>query len=225
MTLVRSRQIRLLLIVVCAQIIMFVHSALQYRSAHIANHPLSNGGGLHRVLSQEWVALAWALLVVAGLLAVRRSHPNARLLLGVAAGWTLLHGVEHFYLLYQYARVNASLDNYRLPRSSATTLLPGILGHDGWLASAAPQLRAFFGPVVAAPRLGIHLGWAVGDVVLPCIALPFVARQATPTEAATKAPSEAAIAMKLAVDQSALTAETGRRATSDQPLVEEQTPE
>jgi hypothetical protein len=165
-------------LVLAAQIAVCAHTVLRFRTTHVTNRPFAEASGLWSALNAEWVSLMWAWLVLAAVLAlfrlaqVNNRHRSlvraslVRALLVVAATWTLLHSLEHLYLLVQYGRVNTALDTYGLPRSSAAELLPGVLGRDGWIAISAPRLRSWFGPLLSASRLSIELGWVLVETVL-----------------------------------------------------------
>jgi hypothetical protein len=165
----------LLLLATSASLIQFAQQSAQYSQIIRLRLPLPKAIGVISFLNAEWVPLLWLLLVFAALVATYRSGCRNVFVL-LASGWTLFHALEHLYLLIQFARVSTAVDNYGIKSSRFIEALPGILGHDGWLARHAGSLRPTLGPLLAAPRVAIHFWWAVGDVVLPLLALIGVSR-------------------------------------------------
>ena len=170
--LVRSQV--LLLVAVFAQTVQLSQQLVQFAQVRRDNMPLPRVTGITSLLNAEWLAMVWLMLMAAALIGAWRFGVRSRLLIAAAA-WTSLHGLEHFYLLVQFARVTTALDNFGLARSRSISMLPGVLGRDGWLALHAATLRPWLGPLLAAPRVSVHLAWAIGDLALPLAAVATVA--------------------------------------------------
>jgi hypothetical protein len=131
----------------------------QWVQYHILGWPLKASSGLISPLNAEIVHFIWnwaVALTVASLLWAGLCNRWMWLLLA----WALAHSAEHTYLFINYIQ------------SGGVQGLPGILGAGGWLArnQAADPALAFIcqlaPSLTAAPRLDIHFGWNVGEVIL-----------------------------------------------------------
>ncbi len=159
----------LLLVAVGAQIVQLGHHLVAWGQTSRLDMALPHVTGVGSLFLHEWVGLFWLALVSAALLIARRSG-CVGWMMTAACAWTVLHTLEHLYLLVQFARLTTAVDNFGLTRPNALNGSPGILGRDGWLAIHASSMRWWAGPLLAAPRVTVHLGWAVGDVALPIVA-------------------------------------------------------
>ena len=165
----------------------FEHIA-QFVEFHVLNWPPRQSTGLLSGLNVEVVHFLWnwfVFLTMAWLLrAGLRSGPG-NLFGWLFLGWSLLHTLEHTYLMIQY------LATVRVLWSTGGSLsfaegLPGILGRGGWLATHA-ELGNFAGfictrlPVIAQiPRLDVHFFWNTTELFFM---LPFAVGAARNTSA------------------------------------------
>jgi hypothetical protein len=134
---------------------------------HVLRWPLLVSRGLIAAADVEWVHFVWNvgfLLLCAYLVARGMRGPWAWLLLA----WAAAHTFEHSYILWRYLRTAqelAALGVGDVPPHE----LPGILGRDGWLASADATQGAFLSRLpglTTAARLDVHFWWNVGQLAL-----------------------------------------------------------
>ena len=121
-----ARHEGLVAVAVGAQTVFLAHHLVQFAQMRRFNLPLPFVVGVSSRLNAEWLSVVWLWLACAALVAAYRGGNRSRLLF-VAAAWTLLHSLEHLYLLIQFARVTAALDNFGLARPRAIEMLPGVV--------------------------------------------------------------------------------------------------
>jgi hypothetical protein len=145
---------------------MLEHSA-QWVQFHILRWPAYRSIGLMPAANAEWVHFVWSwvvLLMCVLLFARGMRGPWGWLLLI----WTAAHSAEHAYLLVRYLQIAEELR--ALGTSSALLhTLPGILGRDGWLATAEATQGTWLcrlPGLTTATRLDVHFWWNVGTTLL-----------------------------------------------------------
>jgi hypothetical protein len=144
-------------------------------------------------LNVEWVHFGWNWIAWAGVVAAWRLGTRGRWM-PVLFVWITAHSLEHTYMLVHYLRVLSKLDALGLRHFTASEVLPGILGRDGWLSLHWGASRSWLGPLTASPRVAIHFWWNVGEMTLLTLAVLFGLRtsntQRTPSTSRTSRTSK-----------------------------------
>jgi hypothetical protein len=157
----------LLTALLAAQGFHSVEHVVQLIQFHVLQWQASASTGLISAANAEWIHFVWNWTVVAVLLVlVRGGLRNAWAILLVA--WAVAHGLEHAYLLVQYLHVQQELARLGFASLPAQGL-PGVLGHDGWLARSGATQDTFLCTLpglTTAPRLDIHFWWNAGETAL-----------------------------------------------------------
>ncbi len=167
----------LLTVLLAAQGFHSVEHVVQVLQFHVLRLPASASTGLISAANAEWIHFVWNWSVVLVVLTLFRRGMRgiwAALLLG----WSVAHGLEHAYLLAQYLQVQQELGRLGFAFLSAQGL-PGVLGHDGWLARSDATQGTFLCTLpglTTAPRLDVHFWWNAGEMTLLLMAATRFAR-------------------------------------------------
>ncbi len=144
-----------------------VEHVVQVFQFHVLQLPASASTGLISAANAEWIHFVWNWsVVVVVLLLIRRGMRSAWA--GLLLAWSVAHGLEHAYLLGQYLQVQYELARLGFASLSAQGL-PGVLGHDGWLARSSTTRGTFLCSLpglTTAPRLDVHFWWNAGEMAL-----------------------------------------------------------
>ncbi|HWQ14921.1 MAG TPA: hypothetical protein VNL77_19130 [Roseiflexaceae bacterium] len=144
-----------------------VEHVAQWFQYHVLRWPTFVSSGLISAADAEWVHFVWNwgfLLVCMYLVARGMRSWWAWLLLA----WATAHTFEHSYMMWRYLRTVQELAALGVSGVSAQGL-PGILGRDGWLATADATQGTFLcrlPGLTTAVRLDVHFWWNVGELAL-----------------------------------------------------------
>ena len=130
---------------------------------YVLDRPGALSFGLLSALNAEWVHFTWNWFVF-GLLIFLMSRGLRNPWAWVLLTWSLLHSLEHTYMLVRHYMVLNELAQMGILPLPVAHALPGILGRDGWLA-----LESFCGRIpgfTTEPRVSIHFWWNAGETVL-----------------------------------------------------------
>jgi hypothetical protein len=154
----------ILLVAQGAHTVEHVVQVIQY---HVLQWPMQRSQGLVSAANSEWIHFVWnwSVLLILGVVVLNGMRNRWTALLLV---WATAHALEHAYLLVQFLQVQTELAQLGVT-SLLPQGLPGVLGHDGWLArSSATQGTLFcqLPGLTTAPRLDIHFWWNAGEITL-----------------------------------------------------------
>ncbi|MEN9934229.1 MAG: hypothetical protein RLZZ387_808 [Chloroflexota bacterium] len=144
-----------------------VEHIVQWVQYHVLRWPTFVSSGLISAADAEWVHFAWNwgfLLVCLYLVARGMRGPWAWLLVA----WATAHTLEHTYMMARYLQTVQELRALGVGGVSAQGL-PGVLGRDGWLATAEATQNTFLcrlPGLTTAVRLDVHFWWNVGEMAL-----------------------------------------------------------
>ncbi|GAB4121068.1 MAG: hypothetical protein Fur005_24670 [Roseiflexaceae bacterium] len=156
-----------LCILVATQGFHTVEHIAQWIQFHILRWPFFKASGLISPANAEWVHFVWNWAVLLTVIYLFRNGMRgiwAVLLLA----WAGAHTFEHSYLMLRYLDTLGQLSALGV-RDVAAQGLPGILGRDGWLASAEVTQNTFLcrlPGLATAQRLDVHFWWNVGEITL-----------------------------------------------------------
>lgn len=168
-------------ILLAAQGFHTIEHIAQWMQYHVLNWSARASTGLLSPANAEWVHFVWNWIVLLTVLCLLRGGMRniwAWLLLA----WALAHTLEHTYMFVRYLEVLEDLQ--RMGVSTVTAQgLPGVLGHDGWLARSEVTQGTFIcrlPGVTTAIRLDVHFWWNIGEIVLLLVAGNRYLRTVTP---------------------------------------------
>lgn len=156
-----------LCILVALQGFHTIEHIVQWAQYHILRWPSFRSSGLLSAFNSEWVHFVWNwgfLLICIWLFARGMRGPWAVLLLV----WASAHTFEHTYMMWRYQQTLQELSLLNTVGISAQGL-PGILGRDGWLATADATQNTFLCRIpglTTAVRIDVHFWWNVGEIML-----------------------------------------------------------
>lgn len=139
----------------------------QWFQYHVLRWPSFVSAGLLSAANAEWVHFVWNwgfLLVCAYLVARGMRGWWAWALLA----WATAHTLEHTYMMVRFMQATADLQALGVSGVSPQGL-PGVLGRDGWLATANVTQGTFLcrlPGLTTAVRLDVHFWWNVGEIAL-----------------------------------------------------------
>jgi hypothetical protein len=157
----------LLIVLLAAQGFHSIEHMVQVVQFHVLHLPLAASTGLISAANAEWIHFAWNWSVVAVVLTLIGRGMRS-VWVGLLLVWSVAHGLEHAYLLVQYLQVQQELGRLGFASLPAQGL-PGVLGHDGWLARSSATQGTFLCTVpglATAPRLDVHFWWNAGEMAL-----------------------------------------------------------
>ncbi len=154
---------------------------VQWFQYHILRWPSFVSSGLLSAANAEWVHFVWnwGFLAVAAYMFLNGMRNRWAVLLLV---WSTAHTLEHSYMMVRYLDTLHQLGALGVSGVAAQGL-PGIIGRDGWLATAdATQntLLCRLPGLTTAVRLDVHFWWNVGEIGLLLPAAERFAQQLRP---------------------------------------------
>lgn len=156
-----------LCILVMAQGFHWFEHVAQWVQFHILRWPFWKASGLLSPANAEWVHFVWNWVVLlTGIYLMRSGMRGVWATLFVL--WAGAHTFEHSYMMVRYLAALGELRALGISDVAAQGL-PGILGRDGWLATADVTQGTFLcrlPGLATAQRLDVHFWWNVGETVL-----------------------------------------------------------